>query len=504
MGKYLLGIDNGSTVSKAAIFTADGEEIAVASGRTKLLTPEHGHSERNMEEIWQATAGAIKQVMENSGVDPKDIACIACTGHGNGLYLIDESGKPVRNAIMSMDNRAKSYSDSWIKNGLDAKVRPKTMQSIWPAQPNALLAWLKDNEPESIRNTKWILMCKDYIRFRLTGEINAELTDFSGTSLINNQSKEYDHQLLGMFGLGDLIDKFPPIIQTHDIAGHITQEASELTGLREGTLVAGGMFDIDACGLASGMIDDSSLCMIAGTWGNNQYISRKPVIDDNVFMTSCYSIPDYYLMLEGSATSASNLEWFLNEFFSEEIYGFKKNETSVYEFCNDLIKETSPEDSKIVFLPFLYGSNDHPDAKACILGIDGWHNKGHILRAIYEGIVFGHKTHVEKLLKFRNMPETIQLTGGATNSKQWVQIFADTFQVPIELPSGTELGALGAAISAGVAINIFPNYEKAVESMVKFSSVVEPNTRNEGLYQSKFHRYVKASNSLLEFWNDNS
>jgi L-xylulokinase len=504
MGKYLLGIDNGSTVSKAAIFTPDGEEIAVASGRTKLLTPQHGHSERNMEEIWQATAGAIKKVMEESGVDPKAIACIACTGHGNGLYLIDKNGEPVRNAIMSTDSRAKEYSEKWISEGVDDEVRPKTMQSIWPAQPNTLLAWLKDNEPDSLTNTQWILMCKDYIRFRLTGKVNAELTDFSGTSLLNLQTKSYDHELLKIFGIEDIIDKLPPIIKTEEIAGQITNEAAKVTRLAVGTPVAGGMFDIDACGLASGMVNETQLCMIAGTWGNNQYISKQPVIDPNVFMTTCYSIPNYYLMLEGSATSASNLEWFLNEFFPEDVYRFKKQDTSVYKFCNDLIKNTSAEDTRIVFLPFLYGSNDHQNAKACFFGIDGWHNKGHILRAIYEGIVFGHKTHVEKLLNFREMPETIQLTGGATNSKQWVQIFADTFQVPIELPSGTELGALGAAIAAGVAIKIFPSYEKAVESMVKFSNVIEPNTKNEGLYQSKFQRYVNASNSLVEYWNNES
>jgi L-xylulokinase len=347
-------------------------------------------------------------------------------------------------------------------------------------------------------------MCKDYIRFRLTGKINAELTDFSGTSLINNQSKEYDHQLLERFGLGDLIDKLPPIIQTHDIAGQITREASELTGLSEGTPVAGGMFDIDACGLASGMIDDSSICMIAGTWGNNQYISTQPVVDENVFMTSCYSIPDYYLMLEGSATSTSNLEWFLNEFFAEDIYNFRNKGISVYDYCNDLVKGISPEESTIVFFPFLYASNMNPDARACFLGIDGWHHKGHLLRAIYEGIVFGHKTHIEKLLKFRSMSETIQLTGGAANSREWVQIFADTFQVPIELPSGTELGALGAAIAAAVAAGIYTTYEDAVKSMVKYSKIVEPSEKKANLYAEKYNRYVMASQSLNTFWENSA
>ena len=115
--------------------------------------------------------------------------------------MIDKNGDPVRNAIMSTDSRAKGYSENWINKGIDEEVRPKTMQSIWPAQPNTLLAWLKDNEPNSLSNTHWILMCKDYIRYRLTGEVNAELTDFSGTSLLNLQTKSYDEELLKVFGL---------------------------------------------------------------------------------------------------------------------------------------------------------------------------------------------------------------------------------------------------------------------------------------------------------------
>jgi L-xylulokinase len=502
MSKYLLGIDNGSTVVKAALFTTSGDEVSVASKRTRLLTPEHGHSERDMNEIWTATVESIREVLKNAHLDAKEIVCVACTGHGNGLYLIDEKGRPVRNAIMSTDNRAKYYSDKWFFEGVGKKVRPKTMQSIWSAQPNTLLAWLKDNEPDSIKNTKWILMCKDYIRFRLSGEVYAELTDFSGTSLLNLQSKNYDPELLREFGIEDLIEKLPPIIRTADIAGYVTREAAILTGLAEGTPIAGGLFDIDACGLASGMINDSQLCMIAGTWGNNQYISKQPVIDENVFMTSCYSMPEYYLMLEGSATSASNLEWFLNEFFDDQIYGFKEKGRSVYDYCNELVSETSPEEATIVFLPFLFASNSHPEAKACFIGVDGWHNKGHLLRAIYEGIVFGHKTHVEKLLKFRDMPDTIQLTGGAAKSDEWVQIFADTFQVPIERPTGTELGALGAAIAASVAANIYPGYEEAVKSMVRFSKIVEPDKTKSGLYKQKYDRYLSASESLAEFWND--
>jgi L-xylulokinase len=512
MAKYLLGTDNGCTMSKAALFTLDGREVAVASRKTETLTPRPGFLERDVPEMWASTAAAIKEVVGKSRVDPADIACVACAGHGNGLYLVDEQGNPVCNAILSTDSRARGIIDRWLADGVDKAVRPITMQSIWPAQPNALLLWLKENQPEVIRKSRWVLMAKDFVRFKLTGEVHAELTDMSGTSLLSVRDMAYDDGLLAAFGIADLRRLLPPLVRSADICGHVTPQAAAETGLKAGTPVAGGMFDIDACGLSSGLTDESQLCMIAGTWGNNQYISRTPVVSEDVFMTSCYAIPGYYLMLEGSATSASNLEWFVTEFMrpvgaavgaalsgrpdSGAHAGAPLPEgRSVYDLCNDLVAATKPEDASIVFLPFLYGSNAGPDAKACFLGLNGWHTRGHVLRAIYEGVVFGHKRHVDRLLKFRSMPATIRLTGGAARSQVWMQIFADIFQTPIETPDGTELGALGAAIGASVAAGCHPSYEAAIAAMVRFSRRQEPNPAARETYQAKerlYHRYIAA------------
>jgi len=500
MAQYLLGVDNGCTVSKAGLFTLEGKEVAVASAKSELICTQPGWQERDMDQMWQGTAAAIKQVLAQAGIDAGDIACVACTGHGNGLYLVDKQGVPVRNAILSTDARARAYADQWLADGIDKKVRPKTMQSVWAAQPNALLAWLRDNEPEVMEKAGWVLMAKDYIRYKLTHEIRAELTDFSGTSLMNLRTRAYDESLLAEFGIAEMMDLLPPIVQTADICGQITAEAAAQTGLQQGTPVAGGMFDIDACGLASGVIDESQLCMVVGTWGNNQYISRTPVVDEDVFMTTCYSIPDYYLMLEGSATSGSNLEWFVTQFFAAEKEAADKQGKSVYDICNALVDATQPQDSHIVFLPFLYGSNANPDAKATFLGINAWHNRGHILRAIYEGVVFGHKKHVERLLKFRPMPEVIRLTGGAARSQVWLQIFADIFQVPVQIPDGTELGALGAAIAAGVAQGCFADYTQAVEAMVHFSRRIEPDSGQAEVYRTKYERHQNVIDTLDPVW----
>jgi len=502
MPKYLLGTDNGGTVSKAGLFTIEGREVAVVGRKTEMISPRPGFTERDPRQLWNTTAESIRAVVRESGVDPRDIVGVACAGHGNGLYLVDEQGQPVYPGIYSTDSRAKDYIARWTEQGIPQKVLPKTMQCIWPAQPNALLAWLGDHRPDVIERARWVLMCKDYIRFRLTGKIHAELTDFSGTSLMNVGTGEYDTEVLEAFGIAAMRDLLPPIVRSEEICGQVTAEAAAETGLAEGTPVAGGLFDIDACGLACGITDPSQLCMIAGTWGNNQYIWKEPVVSEEVFMTSRYCIPGYYLILEGSATSASNLEWFVAQFFEAQRAACRQQGNSVYDLCNELVGKTEPEDSAIVFLPFLFGSNADPDAKAALIGMSGWHHRGHVLRAIYEGVVFGHKTHVNKLLKFRDMPASIHLTGGVARSEVWVQVFADVFQVPVEVPAGTELGALGAAICAGVATRHHESYARAVETMVKIARIQQPNPAHEDVYVAKFERYRDAVNALGPVWTD--
>ncbi len=502
MPTYLLGIDNGGTMAKAALFTPDGCEVAVASRKTEMILPVPGHTERDTEALWTATAEAIRSVLATAGVDPKDIACVATAGHGNGLYLVDKQGKPVRNGIISTDTRAQEYVAKWIRDGVDEKVLPLTMQSLWAAQPNALLAWIRDHEPDVMQRAGWVLMVKDYTRFRLCGKIQSELTDASGTSLTNVGTGQYDDEVLEAFGLAEMRDLLPPVVRSEEICGTVTAEAAAETGLAEGTPVAGGLFDVDACCLAAGLVDSSQLCLVAGTWSVNQYIATEPVVSRDIFMCCRYCIPDYYLMMEASATSASNLEWFVSQFFEGQHQSDTQKDGSIYELCNRWVAEAKPEESNIVFLPFLFGSNATPNAKASLVGLNGWHNRGHALRAIYEGVAFGHKAHTDRLMKFREPAETIRLVGGAARSEVWGQIFADVFQMPVAIPSGTELGALGCAICGSVAAGIYPNYAEAITAMVETSRVHEPNPAMADLYAQKYARYEKVLAALEPVWGD--
>jgi len=500
MEKYLLGIDNGGSGIKAVIFDASGNTIAEAYKQVELITPDEGHTERDMDTLWEANCSVIKKAIENSNIESNRILGVSLSGHGKGLYLWGKDNKPAYNGIVSTDTRAYMYPEKWQKDGTAEKVFAKTCQKILSCQPVSLISWLKDNKPEVINNTQWIFGVKDYIRFRLTSEANAEITDISGSNFVNIREAKYDKELLYHFGLEDIIDKLPPLKYSTDISGYITAETGKKTGLAKGTPVAAGMFDIDACAIAMDITDEKNLCVIAGTWSINEYIAKEPVLNKTVMMNSLYCIPGYYLIEECSPTSASNLDWYLDKFMGEEKKLAEKQRKNIYKIIDNMVESVKPDEQNIIFLPYIFGSNYNPQARASFIGMDSSHTKEQIARAVFEGVVFCHKVHIEKLLMNRSKPNSVRLAGGAANSKVWVQIFADVLNLPIEIIETKELGALGAAMAAGVACGMFKDFKHSANRIVKIKQRVEPIKENISIYQSKFELYKEVSRVLDGLW----
>lgn len=498
--KYLMGIDNGGTFSKAAIFDEEGKQIAVASIPTITITPKPGYTERDMEELWSVNAQAIREVIKKSEINAKDIAGISFSGHGKGVYMVKEDGTPTYNGILSTDARAWEYIKKWYSDGTNKKVYEKTIQQILACQPVAILAWFKDHEPEILKKTKYIFAVKDYIRFKITGEAYGEYTDFSGANLINLYTKSYDYELMKLFNLEEIYDKLPPLKYAADICGYVTKQASEETGLPEGCPVAAGMFDINACGIASGLCEPKDMCMIAGTWSINEYIQEKPIDNGTVDLNSMFCMPGYFLIEESSPTSAGNMEWFIRNMMSYEKTEEKEKGNSVYDITNKWVESIEPQDNNVVFLPFLNGSNEDALAKGTFVGLTAYHNKKHMLRAVYEGIVFSHLTHVKKLLRNREKPESIRLSGGAANSKVWVQIFADALQIPIDTIGEKEIGAQGAAMVAGIAAGIYKNYKEAIDKTVVITDRIMPRTEYKEIYEKKYEAYRAVIEGLSGAW----
>lgn len=499
--KYMIGLDNGGTTTKAALYDLQGNEIGVSSMGTKMIAPKPGFTERDMEEMWQANCAVIRKVLEKTGVEAKNVAGIAVCGHGKGLYLWGKDGKPARNGIISTDNRAYNYPVRWKKDGTEEKVFARSCQHILACQPVSLLAWIRDNEPAVLENIQWVFECKDYVRFRLTGEARAEITDYSGANLINLRTRAYDPQLLELFGLGKIAPALPPLCKSAEIAGYVTEQAARLCGLCAGTPVAGGMFDIDACALAVNVLDEKNICMIAGTWSINEYLRKSPVDDGTVLMNSLFCLPEYYLIEESSPTSAGNNEWFIRNLLPEVEQAAKAQGKSVYDIMNAWVSEVPPTELVPVFLPFLMASNVHPNAKGSFIGLSMNHQRKHLARSVYEGIAFSHRYHLEKLLKTRSdAPGCIRLAGGAARSKVWTQMFADVMRLPVETVDVNETGALGCAIAAAHAVGEYPSLQAAAENMCPIGDVVYPDPSAADVYDKKYALYLDTIHCLDALW----
>ncbi len=439
-------------------------------------------------------------MLAKSGVRPEEIAGIGNTGHGNGVYLLDKQGQPLRNGIQSMDSRAADVVTDWNQRNLYSQVFPFTIQSFWPAQPNALLVWLKKNEPQNYARLGAILMVKDYIKYRLTGEITGDYTDMSATSLMDVRNKNYSRELMALYDLSEAYDALPALKYSSEVVGQVTPGAALETGLAAGTPVVGGLFDVDACAIGAGAINPNQACLVMGSWSINEVITRDPIVDPSLFMTTLFAIPGLFLTIEGSATSATNLEWFVNQFCGDERAEAKRRGISVYEVCNEEVASLPPGSTNIIFHPFLYGSNVQPTARAGFYGVAGWHTRAHLLRALYEGVVFGHLSHIEKLLSAGAHINSARLAGGGSRSIVWSQMFADTIQVPMEITDGNELGARGAALAAGVGAGIYRDYAEAVQEAVSVVRVHEPIPANTPLYRQRYAEYQRLVKVMQAPW----
>ncbi len=501
--RYVLGIDNGGTVTKAGLYDADGNVYAIAQSHLETQFPRPLFTERDIDQFWTANVTAIKRVLEESAIDPGEIAALAVTGHGNGIYLARCDGSAPRPGVVSTDARAQSFVDRWLAApDYDERVRSKTGSTVWAGQPPALLAWFDEHEPDVFDETDYVLSAKDYIRFRLTGEAKMEVTDSCGVGMANVVTKEPDPDLLDFYGISRWGSKIPPFVGSTEIAGHITAEAAELTGLKEGTPVAAGVMDVVAGALAAGLVEENELTVITGTWSINEVLSKDANVESSgeVWLTVPYPVEDTYLFLEASPNGVSNLDWYINSIIRKSLKAFGHEDVSdaeVFRICEEMIHGFTPDIEDPFFLPYINGTDVFPDGRAGFVGLTNYHDIRHQVRAVYEGVIFSHLSHIEKLRAHGNLEGSVRFTGGAANSSMWLQMFADGIGMPLDIVDAAESGTLGTAICSAVAAGLHPDVSTAVRKMTSPPrATVAPNPEFSALFRERFARFMNHVDTL--------
>lgn len=489
--KTLMGIDMGGTMVKASVFDLESRELASYGEKLVTLQPRAGWMERDLKDAEQKIYRCIRQALKQAGVTGADVLGIGVTGQGNGAFLFDAQGEPVVNGVMSSDLRAKEYIRRWHQNGVFQQVYAYTRQALWAGNTSALIAWFQDHDPDALERAAYIVTAKDYVRYLLTGEFHTELSEGSGISCMDLAERRYSPEVFRLLGIERHLDKLPAPIDSSAVGGHVTAGAAALTGLAEGTPVVGGQFDVCASVVSAGMVEPGQMGIVVGSWGINSFLSRQLVEDPDIFMQLLYAVPDCYNILEGSATSASNQEWFIDTFM--------RRDEDVYQRCGQLVESTDYRDT-LLFFPYLFGSNVHMDAKAMFVGLSGTHTTAHMLRAVYEGVVFCHLLHIERLLRHTPMPQSIRVAGGATRSAVWMQMFADVLGAKIEVSQATELGTMGVALNAAIAVGVFSTMEEGVARWARVKRVYHPDAVRHSYYQKKYRAFKAVLEAMDGVW----
>jgi L-xylulokinase len=486
----ILGIDIGNTVVKAVLFDLAGHQVARHGVDGTTLKPAPGMVERPVAELWANAQAAIAGCL--AGVDPTRIAAIGLAGHGNGLYLLDREGEPLL-GIQSLDSRAAGLA-AVLDRACGADLHGLCGQRPWPAQTPTLLAWVKAHLPDVYARTGTLCFAKDIIGCNLTGRVASEVSDMSGAGLLRLPEARYDAELMALYGLSDAMALLPHLAQPTEVVGHVTPAAATATGLCAGTPVVAGYFDVVASALGSGAVGAGAASIVLGSWSINQVFSDTPARDPAVFMVAAFG-PGRFANMDNSATSAANLEWYARTLVERE-----GHHGDAFALVNELVGRAAMAADDPMFHPFLYGGRHGAHQRGGFYGLAGWHDEGHLLRALYEGVAFEHRRHVEVLTGTGTSVTEVYLSGGGTRSPHWPQMMADVLGLPVRLGTAEETGALGAAIAAAVGIGLCADEEAAVATMTRPRAVLTPDPVRQALRDRRFAVWQRLTAAMEPFW----
>jgi L-xylulokinase len=480
----LLGIDSGQTVGKVGLYDVNGREVAAASAANDISTPHPRWIERDMDQVWQQVATAIRDVLAQVGPDVV-IGGIGICGHNDGAYLVDEALLPVRAAILATDTRAWEYSARTGIGELAARSMELTGQVPFAASPASLYAWLRDTEPASYRRLRWALFCKDWLRLRLTGQVATDPTDGSA-SFVDLIHREWSTDALDLFGLADLKSTLPPIQPSTAIAGTVDATAAAVTGLPIGTPVVTGAHDVDAAALGIGAVSVGSASLVLGTFSINQVVADRPFTDPR-WQARAFLDPGRWLHMSTSPAGAVNLDWAIRRLGPYTASGAPDPVAAVAEAMT-----ASPVDAPL-FLPFLFGSPHGDRVQASWIGLRGWHGRAEMLHAVLEGVAFNHRTHLRGLQEVFEIDRPVRVCGGGARSADWTQLLSDVLDLPVEVTDAAEAGTRGAALLAGIGTGVYADLAEAVDRTVHVVRRQQPRPDQVTYRGQRYQRYLAAA-----------
>jgi xylulokinase len=505
MAKKLLGVDIGTGGTRAVLLAEDGRVLdSATSEHAPMRSPQIGWAEQDPHDWWRAGCRAIKACLEQNHTSASEIAAVGLTGQMHGLVLLDSDGEVLRPAIIWCDQRTGEQCEQITERIGAARLIELTAN---PALPNFTLPkiwWVQQHEPEIWSRARAILLPKDYFRFRLTGARAIDVAEASGTLFFDVSQRQWSKPILEASSIS--LDLLPKLFESPDISGAISEEGASATGLLAGTPVIAGAGDQAAGAVGMGIVRPGAVSATIGTSGVVFAATSRPVLDPRGRIhTFCHALPGRWHVMGVTQAAGLSLRWFREEFGAGNSDAAVRADEDPYQRLTAEAAKTPPGAEGLLWAPYLMGERTphlDPYARGALVGITAQHHRGHLVRAILEGVAFSLRDSFEIFRELQIPAQSVRLGGGGARSELWRQIQADIYGMSVEIVEAEEGPAFGAALLAGVGSGVWPSVEDACDKSVRVARRVAPDASTAGLMKVRYAVYRQLYPALRGIFHE--
>ncbi|MBN2215856.1 MAG: xylulokinase [Pirellulales bacterium] len=498
---YYLGLDVGTSGTKAVVMAADGRVLATATADHEVASPRPGWSEQNPDRWHAASVEAARAAVERAGIDGRQVAGIGLSGQMHGLVVTDAAGRPLRPAIIWNDQRTADearHVEQTVggRDQLISLVGNAAMTSFTLTK----LLWVRRHEPGIFDQTRHMLLPKDYVRLCLTGEYVGDASDMSGTLMLDQRTRDWSAPILSTFEIDREI--LPPVVESHEIAGRLTRAAAERLGLAEGTPVAAGGGDQPVGAVGNGVVREGLTSATLGTSGVVYVHSKSYRVDpESRVNTFCSCVAGQWCLFGCVLSAGGSLQWFRNVLGAKEVEQARTAGCDPYELLMDRAEKAPPGCEGLFFLPYLTGErtpHTDPLARGCWIGLTARTGRDALVRSVVEGATFAMADVVD-LLRSRGVePCEIRLSGGGTRGALWRQLQADVYGAACATINCEEGPAYGAALLAAVGTGRFADLDEACGAAIRVTQTIHPRPDAQRFYRELHKQYDRLYAALKD------
>jgi xylulokinase len=498
---HLLGIDIGTSGTKTLICDEDGTVLATAVAEHPISSPKPGWSEQNPEDWWQATCAATKAVLKKAKLKPADVGGIGLSGQMHGSVFLGDGTAALRPALLWNDQRTAEQCRT-----IEAKAGGREALIELVANPALTgftapkILWVRENEPKTYAKVKHILLPKDYIRFRMTGEYATEVSDASGMLLLDVKNRVWSDKLLSLLEIDKAV--LGKLHESPDVTGVLHGDAAIAMGLVPGTRVVGGAGDQAAGAVGNGIVSAGIVSATLGTSGVVFAHADQPTRDPlGRVHTMCHAVPGKWCVFGCMLSAGGSFQWLRNTLGQDEVAAARKQKVDPYELLIQQAETAPPGCEGLFFLPYLTGERcPHPDpaARGGWVGLTARTTRPMLIRSLVEGVTFGMRDALE-IMRGMDIPVTqVRASGGGARSAFWRQLQADVYGSPVVVTNAAEGPAYGVALLAGVGTGVWASVEEACKRSIKQTGKVSPNKKSAAAYEKSFRTYDKLYGDLKD------